>query len=328
MKKIIVGGTFGINPKKSSIVSKIANNLNAEIINGGSYDCLLDAATMIKDYDVVVWMPNINNIYDEIPVIKKIGAVLIVSKAIRDNTRDRGDAVARIFKYHANAVIAIHYGDKFKFTLIDALNNDWYTGYDISELNNSIDDISHWTRGAIREGTIRKKDDIDTFIAINKKISQKAIDIQGRFFGNLSTRCAALFPTKRYDNSTFLVSGRNTNKKQLSRADMVECSYNENNRISYLGERKPSVDTPIQIALYNKLPNINYMIHGHNEVLNVPTTKHYFPCGDKREVPEILELINNTTSGVINLKNHGFLIYSETLEQISKICEEVNLKEL
>jgi len=189
-----------------------------------------------------------------------------------------------------------------------------------------IKKLYKWTKKAQREGTLRKKDNLDKFISINKSVSKNVIEIQGRFFGNLSTRCASLFPTQRTDNG-YLVSGRNTDKKQLQRTDMVECFINKD-KIRYLGERKPSVDTPVQIAIYEKCPNINYMIHGHNFIEGVPTTKNYYPCGDKREIPEILELIQDSSSGVINLKNHGFLLYSETLEELEEFANLMKIKEI
>lgn len=37
-------------------------------------------------------------------------------------------------------------------------------------------------------------------------------------------------------------------------------TYLSEYKVYYCGENKPSVDTPIQLRLYEKLPNINYMI--------------------------------------------------------------------
>ena len=49
----------------------------------------------------------------------------------------------------------------------------------------------------------------------------------------------------------------------------------------YYGE-KPSVDTPIQIKLFNYYHNVNYMVHGHVYVDNAKMTEHKIPlwlCG-------------------------------------------------
>ena len=326
MKSIVIGGNFGSDPKPSSIVRNLGYSLNADVLNGGSYESLQDIAKKIPEYDLVVWMPNIDNSYDDVSFFKKTGSIVIVSKAIRDDSRTRGDAVSRIFKYHGNAVIAIKYGEMFEFTLIDALNNDWAKSESIYDISKGIEKLYIWTKGAKREGTIRKTDNLDKLIQINKSVSSKVIKIQGRFFGNVSTRCGALFPSKR-SNSGYFVSGRNTDKEQLKRSDMVECSTSKG-RIMYLGERKPSVDTPVQVSIYEMLPKINYMIHGHNFVKGAPTTEDYFPCGDKREIPGIVDLIGNNTSGVINLKNHGFLVYAQYLGELEDLCLNLDLGEI
>jgi len=326
MKTIVVGGNFGAFSKESSIINKLSEFIGGDLVNGGTYMDLEDVAKRIPEYDLVIWMPNINNSYDDISFHKKVGAVVVVSKAIRDDSRTRGDAVSRIFKYHGNAVIAIKYDERFEFTLIDALNNDWAKSENIEDISIGIKKLYSWTKGAKREGTMRKIDNLDKLITINKSVSSKVMKIQGRFFGNLSTRCAALFPSKR-ESSGYFVSGRNTDKEQLKRSDMVECVLS-NDKIMYFGERKPSVDTPVQVALYEIFPKINYMIHGHNFVKGVPSTENYFPCGDKREIPEIVKLIGDSTYGVINLKNHGFLVYAQYLGELEELCNNLDLDEI
>jgi len=132
MKTIIIGGSFGDTPKKSSIVSKLSESLNSESINGGSLDNILNVD--LSDFDLTIWLPNIDNSVEKQYPRKKRGSVLICTKVLREN-RDFGDAVARIFKMNANAVIAIDKsGDLFKFSLIDALGNIWVSTTDIEEL--------------------------------------------------------------------------------------------------------------------------------------------------------------------------------------------------
>lgn len=65
-------------------------------------------------------------------------------------------------------------------------------------------------------------------------------------------------------------------------------------KIYYCGDNKPSVDTPIQIRMYDKLPNINYMIHSHCYIKNAPYTKNALPCGAIEEVDEILNIIKES----------------------------------
>ena len=110
---------------------------------------------------------------------------------------------------------------------------------------------------------------------------------------------------------------------------MVECT-SKNGKIKYLGTQKPSVDTPIQIELYKRFPKINFMIHGHNQVHNAISTKDYYPCGDMREVEPVQECIEylNKNYGVLNLKNHGFLIYADTIENLKLVATRITFKRI
>jgi len=99
------------------------------------------------------------------------------------------------------------------------------------------------------------------------------------------------------------------------------------NQIRYFGEYKPSIDTPVQIELYKKLDNINYFIHGHTYIQNQDLTNNYFPCGDIREVKEIFNKIKRNNCGSINLRNHGFLIYADTITNLEYLINNIKLKE-
>ena len=53
-------------------------------------------------------------------------------------------------------------------------------------------------------------------------------------------------------------------------------------------------------------------------------TSEYFLCGDMREAKEVIELIGNNNFGVINLKKHGFLMYSDTLDKLRFMSRHLN----
>lgn len=331
IKISIVGGNFDTeNGKKSSVISKLGENFNnASIYNGGNINNIenIFADNGFKESDLIIWMPNIQNETPKNYPNKKRGSVLICSKIMRDNYT-RVDAISRIFKMHGNAVIAITKDQNiFTFELIDALGNTWYKGSQLNKLSDKILEFYSFTKSAIRLPSIKISTDSDDnienysleeFIGINKELQYKIETSCGnRFFGNISTRCQKLFPSLRY-NSIY-VSPRNSNKKSLTTLDMVKC-FLHNNTVFYYGNNKPSVDTPIQLAIYDKYPNINFMIHGHAKVKNAPTTSNYCLCGDFNEVNEISELIDDTSSyGIINLKKHGFLIYANNTKQLVEI---------
>jgi hypothetical protein len=77
------------------------------------------------------------------------------------------------------------------------------------------------------------------------------------------------------------------------------------------------------------------MIHGHAYIAEKPTTNRYCSCGDlrefteinkviKRNIPYLSEWVNDKTFFVINLRNHGFIIATESLERMRKIVNESN----
>lgn len=335
MKTLIVGGTFGSLPKKSSIIDKLAKYFtNSTIVNSGSYEDLTHIS--LTGYKLILWMPNIENIFNKFIPIKPTGSVLIISKNLYANLeRNRADAVSRIFTFHANAVVAITKENNiFSFELIDALNNTWCKSSNIEDISNSILELAEWTNKAIRKPTIRKKDELDKLIELTKNVSAKCQKIQTRFFGNVSTRCSKLFPSSRTED-TFLVSKRNSNKEFLDRTDMVETFIEDvrgNLKLKFKGCNKPSVDTPIQICLYKAYPQINFFIHGHNFVKDALITSTYYPCGDLREVAPICDLLDlsifEKPYGVINLKNHGFLIYADTIENLENTVLSIQLEEM
>lgn len=92
----------------------------------------------------------------------------------------------------------------------------------------------------------------------------------------------------------------------------------------YYGNRKPSVDTPVQVAIYQNFPNVRYMIHGHAFISSTPLTRNYYPCGDMHEVLEIFKLFHRNQY-VINLMNHGFLIAGTSLADLAEKVEKSEL---
>lgn len=326
----IVGGNVGEHPKVSSIVCKLSDILDADIVKNGGW--IEDLPTELSS-DLILWMPNIVNEEPKHYPHKKVGSVLICSKVMREGYR-KIDAVSRIFKLHGNAVIAIYKDTTpFTFELIDALGNVWYKGFDLSELSEAILKFYKFTKEAVRIQTKREdvdihlddeiKNTLDGLIQTNIKL-QKHIETScgNRFFGNISTRCQKLFPSFKINSNYMFVSPRNSNKETLTSNDMV--LYSSNN--TYSGENKPSVDSPTQIKLYELYPNINFMIHGHAIISGVGevTTNNYRLCGDGREVNEILDVVDtNEKSFVVNLKNHGFLIGANSLNSLNELVDKI-----
>lgn len=352
-KKIqIIGGTFSrdVNKRKeSSIVTKL-NYYLGEVFedailtygaNGGGLKELAELSNNINS-DLSLWLPNVSNEELKIYPRKPVGSILICSKVLRKN-RTIYDAVDRIFKMHGNAVLAIEkVNDRFVFTLLDALGNGWVRTSDLRTLAKAIFRFYTWTQSVKRIGSTytdlkhsmlpEEYADLRQFCKLNTLVADKVENgSTNRYFGNCSTRCALMFPSVRADNGRILVSRRNSNKKRLEASDMVvvyKSSKMDTIRYEGVKQIKPSVDTPIQLELYNKFPKINYMIHGHayidDKYSMIPFTSSYFSCGDLREAEEASEYIKNVPAYAINLRNHGFLLYAETLIDLKNFIDKVN----
>lgn len=338
---LIVGGNFGyVVNKPSLVIDKLVSSLSVyfkdiTVINSGTLKQLQESANMVGQFDITVWMPDVPDNAPNIKMEKDIGAVLIVAKNLYSNKCTRTDAVTRIFKYHANAVIAINrtsIGEPFNFELIDALNNNWtdHKTTLIDELTASIHNLYHWTKAAKRESVIHETDDIDKLLELNTKVINTNAEQNIRYFGN--TRCTLMFPSCRQTKG-ILVSPRNSDKLQLKRNDMIHVYRKKLGQLAYFGNTKPSIDTPIQMSLYEYFPRINFFIHGHNTIKKVHTTKRYFPCGDLREIQQSFDIINTNPmesthvySGMFNIKNHGFLIYAENIADLTFLVNKAEFK--
>jgi len=312
MKILIIGGHFGTKPKSSGVINKIAKYFNmcddVTVYNGGTIPELL--AISAVGYKLILWFPDVGNTHIKIYPAKDTGAVLICSKMTRPDlvANPRLDAVSRIFKMNANAVVLISRkpGKKYEFELIDALNNTWgYKTNNITMLNEGINNLTKWTLTSKRH-SLFKDESLQKLVDLTRQVADRFEADMGRYFGNCSTRCMKMFPSSRY-----FFSRRNVDKNRLEVKDMVATT-----ELTYYGEHKPSVDTPVQLELYRNCFNINYFIHGHAHIPEQPETFEYFPCGDLREAPGIIELIKPHRFGIINLKNHGFLIYADTIDHL------------
>lgn len=333
VKVLVVGGTFGNEPKKSSVISILADQLRSEfstvkVVNGGSVQDL--ETTRLKGYDLTLWMPNVSNEVEKAYPKKDVGSVLICSKVLHDD-RTVGDAVSRIFKMHANAVVAIRKDEVFSFELIDALGNVWINTETIATLAEAIVRLYEWSSSSVRVKSVlnsalpihEKTQELSDLCYIVRTVADKVENERGgRYFGNASTRCEKLFPSAK-DKDIALVSARNVSKNRITESDFVTVQMSDNFLSFNAKEAKPSVDSAVQMRIMEYFPDVKYMIHGHAYILGAPMTKHYFPCGDLREVAEIAEWFS-AGCRILNLKNHGFLIAANSLSDLAKIAESLH----
>jgi len=98
-------------------------------------------------------------------------------------------------------------------------------------------------------------------------------------------------------------------------------------RIGYFtldgSDRKPSVDTPVQLMLYERFKWINYIIHTHAYVKGAKYTENVYPCGCINEYSEIAKKIpqleKNDKGFSLNLLGHGSLSLAKVPEYFNSI---------
>ena len=360
-KILFVGGSWDLNGgKKSKIVDEFAKHLpNATVYNGGDYNDLNKILESCTNYDTVIWWANVPNELPKIRNVKDINykAMLVSSKRNVDNKYSFQDLLQRSFALKSNLTVEFSKNDnKYNMKLFDPLGNVWYEGLDIEECSKALLDRLAFIKSITRESTVSSEENIGAlawffnmfkeemyksdnnpeipikkeFLSIVRDYAYKFAEATfqtkdvKRFLGNASFRCPKGFPSFREGKYIF-VSKRNVNKEFIGIDEFVPV-YLKDGKIYYCGDNKPSVDTPIQIRMYNLLPNINYMIHSHCYIEDAPFTEKALPCGAVEEVDEISELLKdyygndfNRDFYLINLIGHGSIMMSNNPEQLKNI---------
>jgi ribulose-5-phosphate 4-epimerase/fuculose-1-phosphate aldolase len=164
------------------------------------------------------------------------------------------------------------------------------------------------------------------FLDMVKKISGKIEALNaGRFFDNCSTRYTSLFPFARINVKSTIgayVSPGDIDKNEIRCEDMILANMPIGAGVypfDYIGQKKPSVDTSIHLTTYKQYPHINYIIHGHAYIRDAKHTREYYPCGDLREAEEISYFISGKSVSYFNLKNHGFIILANAVDDIDRL---------
>ena len=242
----------------------------------------------------------------------------------------------------------------FHISVFDPLGCKWYDGWDVTGSIYAAMDRLDYLRSITRQKTVKSTTDKNLvfawyfdqfkqeqhksekvvnipdeqdFVDVVKKHANTFYQIMNpgkhveRFLGNASMRpklphqvgrCSRGMPSFKKDGYVF-VSQRNIDKQFIDIEHFVPC-YMEDGKLYYCGDNKPSVDAPIQLRLYDALPNIRYMIHSHCYIHGAIYTSKSIPCGAVEEVDEVLDLIDNTYGMrdldyyAVNLKGHGSIL--------------------
>lgn len=349
MKVYIVGGTFdGDGGRQSGLIGKIAkyvqgNKLVSEVrvLNGGNITDLIDIyedKTKLGSVDVIMWFANVPNEFDKYRNIKELHPkkMLVTSK------RNNGEYAFNYLVNHAlslkaNLVLEFSQGEdnKHQGRVFDPLAAVWVdTTPDFNVVVDGMLERLDYMRGITRVGTIHLDGEATTpnedgFVTVVKSLSDTFHDLihpaegVSRFLGNASFRCRHGFPSFRAGKRIY-VTRRNVDKRDIGLEGFVAVERGADGTVTYYGDHKPSVDTPIQLALYEHYTGVNYMVHSHVYIEGAPFTTKAVPCGGMEEIDEVIALYpdTETINVAINLIGHGSLILADDYTVIDGLVKQ------
>ena len=345
MKILFVGGSFNDEGgKPSSVVAKFSNEIikndgvELTLFNGGYFSEIEEIINQSMKNDVVLWWANIPNEKPKIRDVKAVNSkvMLVTSKRNDSEKYSFSELINRALGAKANLCIEFSkHNDKFEMMLFDPLGNCWFKGEDISNCCKVMISRLTFLKNITRQGcsnvsgeNISIPDDNEFFEIVKgyadvfHELINPAPNVT-RFLGNSSFRCQRGFPSFKKDGIVY-VSKRNIDKRFIDKNGFVPTKLSDG-KVLYYGENKPSVDTPIQLRLYEKLPNINYMIHAHVYIKDAPFTGNMIPCGGIEEVNEVLDVINREYKTlendfyVLNLVGHGCIAMSSDAAKLKNL---------
>lgn len=346
MKIVLVGGNFDDDGgRKSKIIERVEDQIIEEydgevvIFNGGYFEELETNIIMdtIENDDIVLWFPNIPNDKPKIrtDIKKNYPRVMLVTSKLNNSRYTFQELVAHALSIKSNLFVELNLLQNEQIaigwtgSLYDPLGNCWCRMTDdFAELTSAILKRIFELKDFTRQSAIHINDQvnvpevprffniIETCADIFHQLVMPAPNAN-RFLGNASFRCTKGFPSFKCGDFIY-VSQRNIDKRCVRRENFVPVIYDSTtHQIKYYGPNKPSVDTPIQVRLYDLFPEVRYMIHSHVYVKDACMTSHMIPCGAIEEVDEIVKTANNNrlnNNFVINLKGHGSLVLTDNLD--------------
>jgi len=350
---MMVAGRFGIGSRASSYANKLFAALDipeARIVNGkpGPRALLNILDHEIPDEDLVFWFAEVPNEEPKlVGEIKKKNKTCILVTSKR-NRRTEGvdagwqytflDLVGRALQTKSNLLVefgADKPGDQFWARVLDPLGNVFLDkttniGHVALALRRRTDELLRFTRvgsQCLGEHPIFVPQE-GRFFSLVADYAERFHDLihgvhSDRLLGNASFRCMEGFPSFRHGRYIY-VSRRNIDKRDIGEEGFVGIRLGASDRVEYYGPHKPSVDTPIQVRLYEYYRDIRYMIHSHTYVTGAPFTDRVIPCGAIEEVVEIMRLLPDPFLDyfAVNLRGHGSIVAAKDVDALKSIPYE------
>jgi len=337
-KTLYVGGTFDNNFGRSSkIADQVfkAINLDADYFNGGTYHDLEQALESINNYNLIFWFADVPN--DKPKLIKDIKkrnkkCVLVTSKRNTEGKYSLDDLVYHALNNKSNLFVEISKSknnNRYQGRIVDPLGNIFLDSNDNFTLIGKVlgkraKELSKYTRIGSKRVEVKEENkkvvipNEKEFFEIVKNYGERFHELihvhpnaVNRFLGNASYKKEGLI----------YVSRRNVDKRFIDPESFVLVNHHTKCPVEYFGDKKPSVDTPIQLKLYQFYENVNYMLHGHVYVKDAPMTNNVVPCGAIEEADEVIakQMDPAAYNFAINLRGHGSILFAKDLDFLKNV---------
>ena len=338
MKTLFVTGSFddhrGWFSTLGAQIYTSSQLFEGDYYNGGNYDELLKIAETVGKYDVVVWLAKISEDKPRLSATlkNKGNFVFVSSKRNLEEKLTPLDLVYDALNIKSNLTLEFKKNqDKYVSRVLDPLGNvflDYNSDFDLvgKVLGKRVKELTAYTRMKSQSvGENQKFLVNDEFIQLIRHNANCFSNLlysnldSVRYLGNASFRCTNGFPSFKKDGFIY-VSRRNVDKCGINNDSFVAVDASSE-ELNYFGEKKPSVDTPIQKKLYQNYKNVNFMLHSHNYVVDAPFTTHIVPCGALEEVDDVVEVFPNLNVNhfAVNLRGHGSVVASYNLEFLKSV---------
>ena len=342
MRTLLVAGRFD---EQGGLPSGYARQLGMElqaqlpgtvVVNGGWTKDVWGLTNQAGTYyDVVLWMPDLpNDLPKYVGRIKERNRKVLLVTSKRNLAGDGysiQDVVTRALATKSNLVLMVS-GERsaVRGTVLDPLgvaycHNEPDVGEVARTLANRIEQLQTFTRVAsVCIGPrVQVPDEAEFFDLIRRHAERFHEIIHGvgheRMLGNASFRCVRGFPSFRQAGRIF-VSQRNVDKRFIGREAFVAVVRGDEGSVAYHGDVKPSVDTPIQLRLYEELPEVNYMLHSHTYIEGANFTDMPVPCGAVEEADLILHAKpQHRYDFAVNVLGHGSIYFAKDARSMRDI---------
>jgi len=268
--------------------------------------------------------------------------VLLVPFKIIEKDKAVGDVVRWMLQLHAALAEYSYLGESKTLYIVDVLANQIKVSKERlpETLAQEIYRMSH----AVRRRSVWKGPEMPSvphlkaFVDFSKKMEPAFANIirnvvVGRWPGNFSFRCAQGFLSSRAGDG-FVVTMRNVAKTGLTENDFVFVSLElDGGKLQFWGHKnvKPSIDSPVHRVIYEALPWVKGIVHGHLYAKGDCAHERMlerWPCGAENEATEILAVAPQTYQKlwVVNVAGHGFVALigddnpTEALDKLSEMA--------